>query len=230
VPQRKIRNRLLAALSPSAFAELSDDLHPVALPKNQIVYEVGKVFDYIYFIEEGLASILTVMEDGVTTGVGMVGPEGFIGIPALLGARVSTQRVVIQLPGASQRIAAASCKAAFDRNAGLRSVLLRSVEDLLNLSCQTAACNGLHNVEQRTARWLLMASDRLCGDVLPITQKFLAAMLGIRRSGVSEATGRLQHSGLTRNRWGNITIVDRAGLKKAACECYQLDHKRLKRR
>jgi CRP-like cAMP-binding protein len=106
-------------------------------------------------------------------------------------------------------------------------VLLRFVEDLLNLSSQTAACNRLHHVEQRTARWLLMASDRLGSDVLPLTQKFLAALLGVRRPGVSEAAGELRRSGLIHYRWGEIMLVDRPGLEKAACACYRLDKKRL---
>jgi CRP-like cAMP-binding protein len=229
VSEQETNNRLLAALSPTDFAELSDDLHPVALPKKQVVYEVGEALDYVYFIEEGLASILTVMEDGASSEVCMVGREGFIGVSALLGATVSAQHVVIQLPGSAQRIAAAACKAAFERNAKIRSVLLRFVEDLLNLGSQTAACNRLHHVKQRAARWLLMASDRLGGDVLSLTQEFLAAMLGVRRSGVSEIAGELRSSGLIRYRRGEITIVDRPGLEKTACECYRLDQKRLER-
>jgi CRP-like cAMP-binding protein len=229
VSERKTNNRLLAAFGPTDFAELSDDLRPVALPKKQVVYEVGEALDFVYFIEEGLASVLTVMEDGASTEVGMVGREGLIGVSALLGAKASAQHVVIQLPGAAQRIAVAACKAVFDRNARVRSMLLRFVEDLLNLSAQTAACNRLHLVEQRAARWLLMASDRVGDDVLPLTQEFLAAMLGVRRSGVSEAAGELRSSGLIRYRRGEITIVDRPGLEKTACECYRLDQKRLER-
>jgi CRP-like cAMP-binding protein len=117
----------------------------------------------------------------------------------------------------------------FDQNPGIRAALLRFTEDLLNLSSQTAACNRLHSVEQRTARWLLMAADRVRSNVLPLTQEFLAAMLGVRRSGVSEAAGELQRSGLIRYRRGEITIVDRAGLEKTACECYGVDRQRVER-
>jgi CRP-like cAMP-binding protein len=226
---RETKNRLLAALSATDFAELADDLHPVALPKKQVLYEVGEPLDQIYFIEEGLASVLTTMEDGDSSEVGMVGPEGLIGVSALLGGSVSAQQVVVQLPGAAQRIAAATCKAVFESNPRVRRVLLRFVEDLLNLSAQTAACNRLHSVEQRTARWLLMASDRIASNVLPLTQEFLAAMLGVRRSGVSEAAGELQRSGLIRHQRGEITIIDRAGLQKTACECYGHDRRRVDR-
>jgi CRP-like cAMP-binding protein len=227
--ERKTTNRLLKALSSADFAELRDDLHPVALPKKQVIYEVGAPLDQIYFIEEGLASVLTMMEDGASSEVGMVGPEGLIGVSALLGGKVSAQHIVIQLPGTAHRIAAAACKAVFERNARVRHVLLRFVEDLLNLSSQTAACNRLHQVEQRTARWLLMSSDRTDSNILRLTQEFLAAMLGVRRSGISEAAAELQRSGLIRYRRGEITIVDRPGLEKTACECYRLDKQRVER-
>jgi CRP-like cAMP-binding protein len=223
---RRTRNRLLVALSPTDLAQLSGELHPFSLPKRQILYEAGAALDFIYFIEEGLASVLTTMENGTSSEVGMVGPEGLIGAPALLGSRVSAQRVVVQLPGSALRITAAACKAAFDTNPRIRAVLLRFIEDLLNLSSQTAGCNRLHSVEQRSARWLLMASDRFGVDVLPLTQEVIAAVLGVRRSGVSEAAGELQRSGLIRYRRGEITIIDRAGLKKTACECYRLDRQR----
>jgi len=152
-----------------------------------------------------------------------------IGVSALLGGKVSAQHIVIQLPGTAHRITAAACKAVFERNARVRHVLLRFVEDLLNLSSQTAACNRLHQVEQRTARWLLMSSDRTDSNVLRLTQEFLAAMLGVRRSGISEAAAELQRSGLIRYRRGEITIVDRPGLEKTACECYRLDKQRVER-
>jgi CRP-like cAMP-binding protein len=227
--ERRIRNRLLAALSPADFAELSDNLHSVALPKRQVIYEVGAPLDQIYFIEEGLASVLTMMEDGASSEVGMVGPEGVVGVSALLGGKASAQHIVVQLAGTAYRIPAAACKAVFERNSRVRAVLLRFVEDLLNLSSQTAACNRLHQVEQRTARWLLMSSDRTDSAVLRLTQEFLAAMLGVRRSGISEAAAELQRSGLIRYRRGEITIVDRAGLEKTACECYALDRRRVER-
>src|SRR5215472_8068543 len=187
-----IKNRLLAGLPPEDLAELIEHLEPVALAKKQVLYEVGAPLEHIYFIEEGLASVLTTMEDGASSEVGMVGPEGFVGVSALLGGSLSAQHVVMQLPGRGHHIAASRCKFAFERSPRIRAVLLRFIEDLLNLSSQTAGCNRLHSVEQRSARWLLMASDRIEANVLPLTQEFLAGMLGVRRSGVSEAAGELQ--------------------------------------
>ena len=222
-----IRNRLLAVLPPNDLAALAEHFRPVELPRKRVIYEVGAPLDQVYFIEKGVASVMTMMADGASSEVGMVGREGVIGISALLGGQSSAQHVVMQLPGSAQSIAAPRCKAVFDRNVAVRAVLLSFIEDVLNLSSQTAGCNRLHSVEQRTARWLLMASDRLGSNVLPLTQEFLAAMLGVRRSGVSEAAGELQRSGLIRYRRGEITIIDPDGLKKTACECYHLDHQRM---
>jgi CRP-like cAMP-binding protein len=226
---QSIKNRLLAELPPAALQELIENSDPVRLPKKLVLYEVGAPLEHVYFIEEGVASVLTMMEDGASSEVGMVGPEGLIGVSALLGGSTSAQHVVVQLPGTAHLIPASRCKTVFDRHPGVRAVLLRFIEDLLNLSAQTAACNRLHSVEQRTARWLLMAADRVGSNVLPLTQEFLAAMLGVRRSGVSEAAGELQRSGLIRYRRGEITIIDRAGLEKTACECYDLDRQRIDR-
>jgi CRP-like cAMP-binding protein len=226
---QQLKNRLLAGLPPEDLAQLIQHLEPVTLPKKQVLYEVGAPLEHIYFIEEGLASVLTMMEDGASSEVGMVGLEGLIGVSALLGGKLSAQHVVMQLPGKGHHIAANRCKSVFDQSPGVRSVLLRFIEDLLNLSSQTAGCNRLHSVEQRSARWLLMASDRVSSNVLPLTQEFLAAMLGVRRSGVSEAASELQRAGLIRYRRGEITIIDRAGLEKTACECYVLDQQRIER-
>jgi CRP-like cAMP-binding protein len=229
LPTQEINNRLLGALRPDDLALLTRDLEPVVLAKKQVLYEVGEPLDHIYFIEEGVASVMTMMEDGASSEVGMVGPEGLVGVSALLGGDTSAQHVVVQLAGTAHHIPAARCRAAFERSAGVRRVVLRFIEDLLNLSSQTAACNRLHSVEQRTARWLLMAADRIASNLLPLTQEFLAAMLGVRRSGVSEAAGELQRSGLIRYRRGEITIIDRAGLEAVACECYGLDRQRVER-
>jgi CRP-like cAMP-binding protein len=227
--RNNIKNRLLRALPPADFALLADDLYPVSLSKGQVLYEVGAPLDHVYFIEEGLASIMTTMEDGAASEVGMVGPEGIIGASALLGGKVSAQHIVIQLPGRALRIGGRTCKAAFDANTEIRRVMLRFVEDILNLSAQTAACNRLHQVPQRFARWLLMASDRVNSRVLALTQEFLAAMIGVRRSGVSEAAGQLQRAGIIRYRRGEITIVDYERLCAVACECYPLDRQRIER-
>jgi CRP-like cAMP-binding protein len=227
--QQPIKNRLLAALPPEELALLIRHLEPVTLPKKEILFEVGAPLSHVYFIDEGLASVITTMEDGGSSEVGMVGREGLVGVSALLGGRRSAQHVVMQLPGRGHRIPAQRCKSVFEESREVRAAVLRFTEDLLNLSSQTAGCNRLHSIEQRSARWLLMASDRIGSNFLPLTQEFLAAMLGVRRSGVSEAASELQRSGLIRYQRGRITIVDRAGLESIACECYRLDKQRMER-
>jgi CRP-like cAMP-binding protein len=227
LPARPIKNRLLAGFPTDDLAQLIQHLEPVTLPKRQVLYEVGESLEHIYFIDEGVASVMTMMENGASSEVGMVGPEGLIGAAALLGGKLSAQHVVMRLPGRGHHIAASDCKSAFDKSPRVRSVLLRFIEDLLNLSSQTAGCNRLHSVEHRIARWLLMASDRVGSNVLPLTQAFLAATLGIRRSGISETASALQRSRLIRYRRGEITIIDRAGLETIACECYAVDQRRL---
>jgi len=227
LPIQHIKNRVLASLPPKELARLIDHLEPVSLPKKEILFEVGAPLSHIYFIEEGLASVITTMEDGGSSEVGMVGREGLVGVSALLGGRRSAQHIVMQLPGRGHRIAAQRCKTVFDESAEVRAAVLRFTEDLLNLSSQTAGCNRLHSIEQRSARWLLMASDRVGSNFLPLTQEFLAAMLGVRRSGVSEAASELQRAGLIRYRRGRITIIDRDGLENMGCECYRLDKRRM---
>jgi CRP-like cAMP-binding protein len=205
------------------------DLQPVSLSLRRVLYEVGDPLEYVYFIEEGVASILTSMTNGATIEVGMIGREGVAGVAALLGSETSTQQILIQIPVTALRMKAAQCKEAFERSATVRAAVLRYIQTLLDLSGQTAACNRLHSIEQRCARWLLMARDRMDGDAMPMTHEFLASMLGVRRAGITETVGELQRSGLIRNSRGQVTVGDRAGLEAAACECYRIDHERLMR-
>ena len=221
------KNLLLAAMSQEDLESYFSDLHPVSLSLRQILYEAGARLEYVYFIEEGVASILTTMADGSTIEVGMIGMEGMVGVSALLGGYLSAQQVIVQVPGTALRMSAALCKAAFDQSAAVRGLALRFTEAILNLSAQTAACNRLHSIEQRCVRWLLMAIDRIQSDRMPLTHEFLASMLGVRRAGVTNTAGDLQRSGLIRYHHGQLTIVDREGLEAMACECHRIDHDRL---
>ena len=132
------------------------------------LYEAGAPLEHVYFMEQGVASVLTNMADGSTIEVGMIGMEGMVGVPALLGGEISAQQVIVQVPGTALRMSAALCKAAFDQSEAVRRVALRFTEAILNLSAQTAACNRLHSIEQRCARWLLMAFDRTQSDRYPL--------------------------------------------------------------
>src|SRR5216683_689442 len=221
------KNRILAALPQEDFGRYFAGLQPVSLPLKHILYQVGAPLDSIYFIEEGVGSVLTSMANGATIEVGMIGSEGIVGAAALLGGEVSAQQIVVQVPGAALKMPAAKCREAFDQSPAFRAAVLRYVAAFLDLGAQTAACNRLHSIEQRCARWFLMARDRMDGDVMPMTHEFLASMLGVRRAGITETTGELQRAGLIRNGRGAVTVVDRPGLEAAACECYGLDHARL---
>lgn len=223
------KNRILAALPQEDLKRLFSSLQPVSLVLKEVLCEVGAPLESIYFIEEGVASVLTRMADGSTIEVGMIGREGIVGAAALLGGEVSAQHVVVQVPGTALRMKAAECRAAFEQSAAFRAAVLRYIAALLDLSAQTAACNRLHSIEQRGARWFLMARDRIDGDVMPMTHEFLASMLGVRRAGVTETVGELHRSGIIQNHRGFVTILDRDGLEAAACECYGLDHERLLR-
>jgi CRP-like cAMP-binding protein len=222
-----LKNRLLAALSQADFDQLAADLHPVSLSMRQVIYEPGAEIQHLYFVEEGLCSILNIMADGSTVEVGMIGNEGMVGFGAILDSGHSANQVIVQVPGTAQRINAAQFRTAFDRNEGVRRVAHRCIGDALSIGSQTAACNRLHSIEQRCARWLLMASDRIGSDTMPMTHEFLAAMLGVRRSGVTLVAGELQRSGLIHYHHGRITILYREGLEAVACECCRLDRERL---
>ena len=225
----KFKNSLLSALAAGKNDALLSQLVLVDLKQRQVIYEVGDDIEFVYFPEDTVASLLATMSDGASIEVGMIGFEGIVGASALLGDAPSGQHVVIQLSGKAYRLKASLCKAAFDEDPKFRAYILRFVDAFLNHSGQTSACNRLHSVEQRSARWLLMSSDRKQSDTLPLTQEYLAAMIGVRRSGVTEAAGELQRSGLITYNHGHIKIIDSKGLQKSACECYVQDRDRFRK-
>ena len=222
-------NRLLSALSCDELDRLWPDLHRVSWSARQSLYEVGAPIEHVYFSERGIASIITIMADGATSEVGMTGVEGVVGVSALLGAELAAQHVIVQLPGRALRMDAALCKAAFDQHPRFHGLVLRFLDAFLYLFALTAACNRLHPARQRCARWLLMASDRIGSDTMPMTHEFLSSMLGVRRTGVTAIARELQRAGVIQYRHGQIRIIDRAGLKEVACECYRIDHERFHR-
>lgn len=222
-----LKNRLLAALSQADFDQLASYLHPVSLSLRQVIYEPGAEIQHLYFVEQGVCSILNVMADGSTVEVGMVGNDGMTGLSAVINNGHSDNQVIVQVPGFAQRINTAQFRMAFNRSEGIRRVAHRCIGDALMLSSQTAACNRLHSMEQRLARWVLMASDRIQSDTMPMTHEFLATMLGVRRSGVTLVAGDLQRSGLISYHHGTLTVLNHEGLEALSCECYRLDHERL---
>lgn len=223
------RNRLLAALPQATLDSLGAHLDPVSLSPRQVLYEQNAPIEAVYFVEEGVISVLTAMANGAMGEVGMIGAEGMAGAPMLLGAGTSAQHVMVQIPGAALRIPAAPCRAAFGQQPAFHAVVLQFVDGFLNLGAQTAACNLHHSAEQRLARWLLMAWARSRAEIMPMTHEFLSAMLGVRRTGVTAIASRLQRAGVLDYHRGRVRIIDHAGLEAAACECYRIDSQRLAR-
>jgi CRP-like cAMP-binding protein len=224
-------NRLLGALAPSAYAELLREGELVTLAHGQVVYRTGAPTTDVYFPHTAVFSMVREMADGSGVEVGTVGREGVVGAGVLWGATSTSTRCIAQIPGRAYRIPVAALRAAvthaavdgadtLGRGAALGDLLSRYALALFEQVTQTAACNRMHALDQRCARWLLMTHDRVDGDELALTQEFLSYMLGVRRAGVTEACGALQRSGLIHYRHGHITVVDRAGLEAAACECY----------
>ncbi len=213
-------NRLLAALPADGYAALAPHLEPVTLASKEPVYAPNQPIPHVLFPTTGVFSVLTVMADGAAIEVATVGNEGMVGLPLFLGTTTTPNLIVAQISGESLRLPAAAFQEAVEHNRDLVAILHRYTQALLLQIAQSAACNRLHTMEQRCARWLLLTHDRVAADQFPITHEFLAQMLGVRRASVTEAVGTLQQAGLIAYRRGKMTVVDRAGLEAAACECY----------
>lgn len=214
------RNRLLAALPPASLARLWPGLTPVELEIRQVVQRPDEPVVTVYFPESGWFSRLAPLEDGDSAEVGLIGRDGVTGLPVILGSDRDGLESMAQCPGTALSMAADTLRAAMERDEALRTLLLRYVLVFHEQVARTAACNGRHPIEQRLARWLLMAHDLAEGDDYPMTHEFLAMMLGVRRAGISIAAGSLQKAGLIRYRAGQMGIIDRPGLEAASCECY----------
>jgi CRP-like cAMP-binding protein len=215
-----LTNGILRSLPRKEFKAIFPRLEAVLLPLRSILNDSAKPIAHCYFLSSGLASILTVLGGGKIVEVGLTGAEGFVGLPLLAGLRTSANRVIIQVAGSAFRISAANMIAALTESPVLRRRLNQFGQDVAVQSSQIAACNRLHHADQRLARWLLMSQDRLGGDVVSLTQEFLAHMLGMRRASVNVALGFLQKKGLITFVRGAVIIQDRSALEAAACECY----------
>jgi len=215
-----IHNAILNALSPEQCAALLPKLEFVSLSLHDLLQEAGEAIAYGYFINSGMASILTVMEDGTSVEVGLVGKEGFVGTGMAVGFRNASVRAVTQAPGDAFRIKYKDLEKALAECPKLQFQLNRFAYVMSLQVTQAAACNRLHGLAERLSRWLLMTQDRVGSHTLPLTHDFLAQMLGTRRSSVTIAAGILKRAGLIEYRRGQIVIKDRAKLEQASCECY----------
>jgi len=215
-------NRLLDLLSPEALDRLRPHLSAETLPLSLTLQERGKPVHSVFFPTSGMISIVAMMRDGAAVAVGIAGREGMLGVQAVLGDDISLNEAMVQIPGSALRLPAEVLRREAQTSVQLRGVLLRYVQAYLNSATQSAACNRAHLLEQRLARWLLTARDRVGADRLPLTHEFIAMMLGVRRAGVTVAAQSLQSAGLIHYAHGRITIADREGLEAAACECYEV--------
>ena len=219
-PMPAPRNRLLAALPPDDLARLWPRLEAVELTFRKVLHTPDKPIEAVYFPETGYASMLAYMENGDAAEVGMIGREGVVGLPVVLGAEHDDIEAVVECPGTALRMNAQAFLEELDRTPALRSLLLRYALVHHGQVARTAACNGRHQIDQRLARWLLMAHDRADADKFLMTHELLGMMLGVRRAGITVAAGMLQKAGFIHYERGHIEITDRPGLESVACECY----------
>jgi len=215
-----INNAILLALPRKECSALLSKLEFVQVRVPYLLNEISKEIDFGYFINSGLASVLSVMKDGKSVEVGLIGKEGFVGAPLIAGFRTSPTRVVMQISGDAFRISSKDVKTALRQLPSLDKLLQRSAQQLALQSAQVAACNRLHGVEARLARWLLMSQDRIGSEIVPLTQEFLSHMLGTRRASVTVGAAALQKAGLIAYKRGELIVTNRRGLEHAACECY----------
>jgi CRP-like cAMP-binding protein len=221
VSQRTIRNRLLRAISSDDFARLIPHLEPVALRLREVLVVPNQPIQNVYFIEEGLASVVAISADDRIE-VAHVGREGLTGDPVLLGVEQTPNETFIQVAGSALRIGVDDFRAALDISPALKALLLRWVHVSMIQTAQSALANGRYTIQERLARWLLMCHDRMDRDDLPLTHEFLSLMLGVRRSGVTEALHVLEGVQIVTTSRGRVHLLDRKRLEEIAGGCYGL--------
>jgi CRP-like cAMP-binding protein len=219
---RDIHNKILLGLSAKESELLSPKLEFMRLQVQQILHEPGDTLKSAYFPNSGLVSILTVFPDGKVVEVGLVGKEGFVGLPLVAGFRSANTRAIVQIEGSAFRVDAGGLKEILSQSQAFDRRLQQFSQMLTMEVTQLAACNRLHEVNERLARWLLTCADRIHSDSVPLTQELLSHMLGTRRSSVTVAAGTLEQAGLISNARGRVEIIDRPKLEQASCDCYRM--------
>jgi len=214
------RNHLLDVLPKSDLDRLMPHLKLVSLSLGEVLYESDIVLHHVFFPIDSIVSLLSVMSDGSSAEIAIVGNDGVVGISLFMGGETTPSRGVVQSAGHAYRLEGALLKSEFNRGGSIQHLLLRYTQALLTQMAQTAVCNRHHSLDQQLCRWLLMSLDRLPSNELVMTQDLIANMLGVRREGVTEAAGKLQHANLIQYSRGRITVLDRPGVEARACECY----------
>jgi CRP-like cAMP-binding protein len=221
-PDHPSANRLLAALPRAEFLRLLPYLEPVSLAQGQRLYVAHTPIPYVWFIEHGVVSLIRAMQDGTLIEITVIGHEGMVGLPVFLGSESTPSQALVQIPAAGLRMLTTVFRREVRAGTPLHDLLHRYTQTLINQMAQGMVCNRMHSIAQRCARWLLLTHDRADSDQFPLTQQFLAQMLGVRRASVTTVASKLQKAGLIRYSRGIITILDRVGLEAAACECYRI--------
>jgi len=226
-PSNWPRNRLLLALPPRNLRQLLPDLKLVECQSEQILIDADSSLEHVYFPDSGVISIVAVYPDGSIIEMATIGREGGTGFQAVFGAKSSSARLLVQVPGTAARISRAAFSRAMDTVPVFRSLMFAHVHAFLEQVMVSAGCNGAHSLKQRLARWLLMMRDRHDSEVLPLTQDLLAEMLGVHRPTITNAVREFERDGLIDCGRRRVTIVDRNGLMQASCECYVLVRARI---
>ena len=222
-------NLLLHAVPLDDFAWMLPKLTPVQLRLHDVLVEPGVPISHAWFVRSGLGSIIATEQEGGEVEVGTVGFEGFVGLPLLFGDDTLPNRVIVQVEGEGWRISADDFRRALDERPAVRAMSLRYAAYFTSQLSQSVACNRLHTLEERCARWLLMTHDRVHRVDFDLTHEFLSAMLGVRRAGVTVAMGTLQSAGLIRYTRGRIAVLDREKLEEVSCRCYRITQAALER-
>ncbi len=215
-------NHLLTALPPDEYDAIAPHLEFLPLESGSVLCEIGSPIESAYFPLTAMISLVSIMENGATTEISLVGKEGMIGLPIILGGELSLNQIIVQVSGTALRLNPGLLIKQFQQGKTFQKIMLLYTQARLIQVGQNAACNRQHTIEERLARWLLSVEDCLASDELHLTQEFIAQMLGIRRSGVTVAASLLQERGIIRYSRGKITILDVVALESASCECYKI--------
>jgi len=215
------QNQILSKLPVAELAHLLRHTEEFSAPLREVFFEDGDTVEHVYFPLTGMASLVTVLHDGTMVEAMTIGREGFVGLAIFNGLSVAGYKGMCQIEGKFLRLPATAFLSVLENAPELRRRLLRYSEYAQQVVSQWSACNSLHLIEQRCARWLLVTRDALGTDSFNLTQEFLSQMLSVRRPGVTAAMGGLERRGLVGHRYGKVNIIDEAGLKRASCECYR---------
>jgi CRP-like cAMP-binding protein len=220
-------NRLLLALPARNLKRLMPELEHIRCQREQILMDADSSLDHVFFPDSGVVSAVAVYADGSIIEMATIGREGCAGVQAVFGAKSSSVRLLVQIPGSAAKMSRVAFMRATESMPAFRNLMFAYVQAFLDQVLVSVACNGAHSLKERLARWLLMMRDRGDEDALPITQDLLAEMLGVQRPTITNAAGELERAGLIERGRQQVTILDRPGLMAASCECYQLVRERV---